>query len=376
MTTDDATRERIALDIVSFDFQPHGGSLHDVRFQDTSGETVRPLHTAPWVGSAEVLPDDLAQVERQLSGDFFCAPFGPNPGDVPIHGWTANGIWQREKAPAATQSPNTLSVTYRLAEPVAGARVSKTFTLRRGHPVLYQRHTIDGGNAHMPIAHHAMIHASGGVALSFSPKQFGVTPSTALEPDRSRGRSLLAYPQQFDKLQRVRLSSGEYVDASHYPFAAAHEDLFVLTEATPLPRLAWSAALATTDGYLFFAIKDPHTLPETILWMSNGGRNYAPWSGRHTDVLGIEEAATAFHCRGIATSSDNGVSSQGLPTGLTLSPERLQHIDYAFGAIAAPDGWTRVKNIHIADAKLIIEDSGGQTKAIPFDPTHFLNTRS
>ena len=63
-------------------------------------------------------------------------------------------------------------------------------------------------------------------------------------------------------------------------------------------RRRWRAA----DGFVFFAVKDAQILGQTALWMSNGGRYYAPWSSRHLAVLGIEEAtagisATGASCR-------------------------------------------------------------------------------
>ena len=58
--------------------------------------------------------------------------------------------------------------------------------------------------------------------------------------------------------------------------------------ATPASagRRRWPRA----DGFVFFAVKDAPMLSQTSLWMSNGGRYYAPWSSRHRAVLGIEES--------------------------------------------------------------------------------------
>src|SRR6056297_3174830 len=52
------------------------GNLRQLELID--GERrISPLATAPWVAHAGAdFPDDLAPVERNLSGDFFCAPFG------------------------------------------------------------------------------------------------------------------------------------------------------------------------------------------------------------------------------------------------------------------------------------------------------------
>ena len=226
-----------------------------------------------------------------------------------------------------------------------------------------------GGSGHLPIAHHAMIHVPGGAQLSFSPRQFGVTPTTPPESDATLGRSILAYPQTFDSLAHVRSADGHIVDASVYPFAHQHEDIVVLAGSAD-QSIGWSAALAQQDGFLFFAIKDATVLPETILWMSNGGRYYSPWSSRHTGVLGLEEAATSCHANH-EFSSDARPSDYGLATGLSLDPSGTRNIRYCCGAIPAPAGWTRVTDIHIEADTLILQDSGGEEQSIPFDGSFF-----
>ena len=138
-----------------------------------------------------------------------------------------------------------------------------------------------------------MLHLPGGAALSFSSKDHGATMATALETDPARGRSILRYPQRFTDMASVALADGGTVDATVYPFAQSHEDLIVLTEAKGA-SLGWSAAVAASQGFVFFAIKDARVLPQTILWMSNGGRDYTPWNGRHRAVIGIEEAVTGL----------------------------------------------------------------------------------
>ena len=62
------------------------GTLTSLWFE-TDGRRVAPLHSAPWLDEAAVQADEgLAPVERRLTGDFFCAPFGGSGDGVPIHG--------------------------------------------------------------------------------------------------------------------------------------------------------------------------------------------------------------------------------------------------------------------------------------------------
>lgn len=352
---------------ISIRFHPDCGILDALTIDAGDGTVLHPLHRAPWADGGEALPDSVMPIERALAGDFLCAPFSFSAPDVPIHGWAANGHWESDGP--ATETDGGTRAQYRLRQDISGASVSKTVTLVDDHPFVYQRHVFSGGSGHLPVAHHAMIRVPGGARLSFSPKSFGRTPETALETDPSRGVSALAYPQRFDSLSAVQLADGRIVDATTYPFVAGHEDLSVLAER-PGQTIGWSAALAARDGFLFFAIKDARCLPETILWMSNGGRSYAPWLSRHTAVIGIEEAATGLHATGaVIEGADDGLD--GRATGLTLLEEGSVDIRYGFGAIKPPATWSAVADIRLDKDTLTLVDVGGDSITLPFLSEHF-----
>lgn len=355
--------DQISAKGISVRFDPQGGVIDDVAIE-IDGAALHPMHRAPWLVAGETVPGHVAPVERKLAGDFFCAPFGRSALDVPIHGPAANGNWRICGKNIAADG--AVSDRYELAESIHGARLIKEITLRPGQPVVYQRHEFEGGDGHIPVAHHAMICVPGGAALSFSPKAFGRTTNSPLETDPARGRSLLKYPQRIETLAQVALADGGFADASTYPFARRHEDFIVLAEIEGA-RIGWSAALAQKDGFLFFAVKDAIALPGTMLWLSNGGRDYAPWSGRHLAVLGIEEAATSFHVNG----ERDGGSDPLRATGVGLHPDARSVIRYAFGAIPAPQGWSRVSDIKIEGEALTISDVGGNSRMLGFDGGFF-----
>lgn len=355
-----------AVDGIAIDFDPIGGRIDTMVIEPSDGApALRPLHKAPWVESGEDLPASIDLVERRLAGDFFCAPFGTQPG-TPIHGWTANGTWLATGTENGTDG--SLTACYRLQEKVQGAEVTKELSLRPGQPFLYQCHRFRGGRGHLPVGHHAMIRVPGGARLSFSPKRFCVTPNDAPETVPERGRSVLAYPQRTNALAQIETASGEIPDAAGYPFDTGHEDTLVMAEAHG--NIGWSAALAKKDGFLFFSIKDAHRLPETTLWMSNGGRSYAPWLGRHSCVLGIEETATGCHDSG-RFESTGALSSEGLATGLVLRQDLETAIRYGFGAVRAPAGWSEVADIRVERSELVMTDTGGDSITLPFDGAHF-----
>jgi hypothetical protein len=346
--------DTLSTDGISLAFRPESGIIDDLVVAGEGAKELRPLHRAPWVRSGEDLPQQVAPVERRLAGDFFCAPFGRTSPDMPIHGWAANGTWEKSGSDRAANG--AVTATYSLRETIEGARLSKHITLCPGHPVVYQRHVFEGGAGNIPIAHHAMLHVPGGARLSFSEKAAGFTPRSALETDPKRGRSVLLYPQRFTSLAKVRRADGGISDASLYPFDKGHEDLVIMSER-PGAKLAWSAALARADGFLFFALKDAAVLPHTILWMSNGGRSYAPWNGRHHAVIGIEEASLDHR---LIEDPRDGAS------GFPLGPGKSTPVRYALGAIPVPKNWTAVSDIELGDGKITLTDASGDKSSVPF----------
>ena len=130
---------------------------------------------------------------------------------------------------------------------------------------------------------------------------------------------------------------GRSADLTLYPAREGFEDLVMLVSDARLP-VAWSAVTFPKERYAWFALRDPRVLGQTILWISNGGRHYPPWSGRHRRVMGIEDVTSYFHL-GLAESvKANPVSRQGSPTSFTLEPHRPLVINYIMGTVKIPGG--------------------------------------
>ncbi len=337
---------------------------------EQGGRTVRPLHSAPWVEDKAIIGDQSIPPNlRFLSGDFFCAPFGASDlEEAPDHGWTANSAWHHV---GTEREGDAVTARFTLTRSILGAQVEKRFTLRDGHPFLYEEHIFTGGTGRIPVANHAMTRfgPSGG-RLSFSPKAWGETPAMPLEPDPAQGRSALRYPARFTDLSSVPLASGGKVDIRDYPPAERHEDFVMLVEA-PESLLGWTAALRRDESEIFLSLKNPAELPVTMLWFSNGGRDYAPWNGRHIGVLGIEEGRTLDLAGHRASIAPNRLSDAGIPTALDLDPAASVAVRNIIGGVAAPDGWEAVERIETAGDHLTIVADGAGVLDVPCD-TNFL----
>lgn len=357
---------RIAVEGISVGVTPACGMLEGLVIE-RDGKRIAPLHRAPWVGRPEEVPEDAAPHLAVLEGDFFCAPFAKTDEEgVPAHGWPANGTWR--EAGVGTGPDGAVTARFVLEEKVRGAVVTKEVTLRPGHPLVYQRHVLAGGEGAVPLAHHAMIHVPGGARISFSAKDFGATPAMPQETDPVRGRSIVGSGQRFASLADVGLADGGRADVRRFPWAEGQEDFLTLFDPRDA-RIGWSAAVAAKDGFVFFAVKDAQVLTQTSLWMSNGGRFYAPWSSRHLAVLGIEESTAHFGDGRLVSAGENALSREGYRTAVPLGGEVA--VRYALGAIPAPEGWSEIADVAVGDGGLTLVDVGGGRETVGFDAGFF-----
>lgn len=331
------------------------------------GRVLRPLHRAPWINEpSDSLPSDISPGLSRLSGDFLCAPFGTSDVETaPAHGWTANAAWDVVSSSAVDGG---WQVRLRLSRPIMGAVVDKILTVRDDHPFLYQQHDFQGGSGEISVAHHPMSRMADGGRLAFSPKRFAQTPATALEPDPTRGRYLFAYPAQVEDITHLPTRDGGSMDLTIYRNEDRREDFVALVEAEH-DGPGWTALARQAEQDMLLVLKNPRDLPVTMLWFSNGGRDYAPWNGRHLGVLGIEDGrAVPGHA---ASIGDNALKRQGVPTTFTLQTGKTVSFRHVLGALPLTNGGVPPAGISTVDDVLIASFAGGKELRAPLD-TSFL----
>ena len=337
-------------------FDARTGWLADFAVDD-GGRSIAPLHRAPWVSpegdATEAMPPGAAPHMERLGGDFFCAPFGGREDGSPLHGWPANAAWRMREG-VRESGPDALHAV--LGRKVRGAELTKELTLRDGHPFVYQRHAFEGGAGSLAVANHACVSVPDGALISTSPKARWETPPDPLETDPARGRSLLAYPAR-GRGAAFPTADGGTVDLTTYPWGPRHEDFVAGIEA-PGRAFGWTAVVrpASRDAYL--SLRDPRALPMTMLWHSNGGRDYAPWNGRHTGCLGVEEGAAGH----LLTTADDAPR----PGALVLRPDGTAEVRHAIGALAWPTG-ERVARVTLAGDEVVVTGAAGAERRLPFD---------
>lgn len=332
-------------------FEPECGYLASFAVED-GGAVIAPLRQADWGDATQPLGSPRHQA--RLRGDFLAAPFGASR--YGLHGPASNGDWQ-----LVAQEPGMIRAV--LAEDILGASVIKEISLSDGHPFVYQRHLFIGGSGAMPVANHAMVAVPQGAKLSFSRKRWFETPSTPLEPDPSRGRSCLAYPRRVEDGHEFPAADGGSIDLHRYPWGPAHED-FVSAVEDPGVDLGWTAVVRPSENDLFLSLRNPRQLPMTMLWHSNGGRDYAPWHGRQFGCLGIEEGA-ALPLLGLSSQEHpDPLSAAQQPGQLQLQPQGSCEIRHILGALHWPSGQA-VAGVRLEGDLLTITGDWGAERQVP-----------
>ena len=347
---------RIAAEGIAATFDPDIGMIAGAEFRE-GGRCLAPFHAAPWVGAREPLPEDIAPHLARLGGDFFCAPFAAVDGASPLHGWPANASW------TVDLRPDGLAAV--LDRPVMGARLTKTVQLRDGHPFLYQRHVFEGGDGAVSVANHANIAVPEGALISTSRKTAWQTPADPLESDPARGRSRLRYPARSDDPTAFPAMDGD-VDLTRFPWGPCHEDLVIGLEAQA-DGLGWTAVVRLGRGDVYLSCRSPAELPMTMLWHSNGGRDYAPWSARHFGCLGVEEGA-ARH-----VLPEGAAGELCAPGAVVLKDGGRVSVDHVVGAIAWPSE-ERVTDVRAEGDQLIVTGARSERR-VKFDGQFLAVTR-
>jgi hypothetical protein len=342
-------KQTISARGIHIDFAPRGGVLQNLEVTDEDA-TIAPLHHAPW--SPNEVPADAPPHQRWLAGDFLAAPFGASPDG--LHGLTANGDWR-----VTPSQPGTLRAV--LEGAVQGATVVKELAVADDHPFVYQRHLFIGGAGQLPVANHAMIAVPSGAKLSFSRKRWWETLPEPLET--TKGRSCLAYPRRAEDAAEFPAADGSTINLHRYPWGERHED-FVAGIEDPSSRLGWTAVVRPAEGDLVLTLRNARALPMTMLWHSNGGRDYAPWNGRHTGCLGVEEGV-ALPVLGLsARETPDPLTAAGQPALLTLDPLGTVEVRHVIGAIRWPTTQS-VAGVMLEDGVLTVTGDWGAERKLP-----------
>ena len=332
----------------------------------TGNDMIDPFFTAPWW--SEEVDEQLPSILQVLRGDFFCFPFGGGEDGeygitCPPHGQTACDPWDLQ-AFNSNKAGSTLELSMNLD---AGGRVVKRISLKADEPVIYNENVVEGFSGSIPLGYHPTLKLpdrTGAGIIDMSPPIVGFTTPERFEIPEAGGYSRLALGAEITDRQKVPTIDGGAVDISRYPTPPGYEDLALFIN-DPERDFTFTAASLPQEGYLYFQLKNPRILAQTLFWMSNGGRHYAPWNGRVRSVLGMEEITSYFHY-GIGKSiEDNEVTRRGYPSCVQLdgSPSSFKII---MGVVPIGKKFKGVADIvKINSGAVEIVGTGGERIEVP-----------
>ncbi len=346
-----------------------GGMLAPVRFRLPDGRPVSPLAVAPWTG--EELPEGLPPLLRNLRGDFFCAPFGGNGTPYrgerhPPHGETANHRWTLD---ATTHAGDAITLHAHMRTGIRKGRIDKRVTLRKGQTAVYCEHVLQGYSGRMAIGTHPCVQfpdKEGAARISVARWRWGQVLPVEFESPALKGYSSLRQGAKFRSLGKVPLARGGYTDLSTYPARRGFEDLVMLIGDGKAP-FGWSAVTFPGERYVLLQLKNPKVLRHTILWLSNGGRHYAPWNGRHINVLGVEEVTSYFHLGLAESARANSLSKVGIPTSVMLSPRTPLRVATILAVVPIPAGFDIVESVHALRGGVEVRSASGKRARTALD---------
>jgi hypothetical protein len=323
-----------------------GGALGHTEFRLNDGRWAAPFHEAPWIVRGQAVePTMLAN----LRGEWACLPFGRLYGasdglpgewassaaallpaeDAPIdasdyllHGFGWGADWSLV---SRSEEGLVITVAYPKTSPIE--RMTRTYSPVAGAAAMDLSVEIRARRrCRRPFGFHPNF------ALGGDPGTFRIEPGRfefgLTHPTGEEGVSRAKSDTRFSDLRSVPLKAGGDGRFDLLPFAHDTEEIVQLCGIDGSVRL-----IDTSANVIWSLTWDADVMPSCLLWMSNRGREYAPWDGENLCV-GVEPVISAFDLGSVASAASNPIASRGVPTAALFEPGVPKTFRYRIGANA------------------------------------------
>ncbi|MEP3274805.1 MAG: hypothetical protein ABJN26_00740 [Stappiaceae bacterium] len=306
-----------------------GAMLHDCAFQPEGTQEVRPLYDAPWRGDSGPEFDAQPPIIQGLGCEWPCVPFGRSgeqlvlpsewktgdtqPWDDWAHGYASNNDWDIEQLDATTLKA---SIDYPVDTPIL--RLEREVRLQADRPGLFISLEIHARReTSFPLGLHPVLSMVGAAPGELQLVVPGSTRVWSFPVDVEPGRNHFSPNQQDLPLNGLKDVTDKLADPRFLPPPGQSEDLLLLSGTGGSVGL-----INPVQGCITTVHWDSGQIPGCLLWISNGGRDYYPWNSR-VAALGIEPVVANFDL-GMAhsVSSDNPIAQRGIPTTISVGPDR------------------------------------------------------
>jgi hypothetical protein len=334
----------------------------------SDNQTIFPYFISPWWNEAPFLDQD--PIMQTLRGDYFCFPFGadvtPFPGvQYQIHGRTANNCWDFL---GIQEGENGKEMRLSMDLVPEKGSVEKVINIKNDQPIVYTNHIIKGFSGNAPLGNHPNIQCSetsGTAIIDMTPPLTGFTAPNPIDVPENMGYSLLKPGIEINDRSKVPTVYGDTVDLTRYPLPRGYEDVAIFI-SDPANDFAFSSITETEKGFLYFHLKDPKILAETLFWMPNSGRYTPPMNGRVFGNIGLEEVTGNFFYGRTESVQKNPISDKGYKTYLEFSEDKDTQAKLISGTIPIEKSFRGVKDIVQKNAnEITILGKGGEKIDLP-----------
>lgn len=367
----------VQTNLVELAVTERGGMMAPVTFFRRDADRIRPYYVAPW--AEESIKRIDPPVLGPLRGDFFCLPFGANATGkgtrYSSHGETAAERWRMVSNSEDASGAHLELVMQPRTDP---GKITKRIHVLTDQSVIYTEHVIEEMKGTFPFGHHATLQPpeeEGSMLISTSPIRFGMTaPRNDVPMDGGEYYSLDPL-QKFRSLAKVptiwKGRDHQWTDCTSFPQRRGFVDVLGVY-SKPDQEFAWTAATVPSQGYVWFSLKDPTVLPQTLFWMENFGRHQAPWGGRN-QCIGLEDTCGYFAEGLDASLEENALAKAGIATARTFTPQEPLSVNYIQGVARIPSGFGRVATITRTDDEITLVSTDKQEVTVACKPS-FLKT--
>ena len=313
-----------------------GGMLAPVRFVLEDRRIVQPFAVAPWAEDSGTRHAALPGLMKRLRGEWPCVPFGApdipeglpeawrpdrdNPVGSDYHGYCSNFEWHVEDE---CESSIAIAISYPEDHPVR--RLARRIEGLSGEARIKISLTIEARRAvEVPVALHPVFRLPGSperARLDLGKYDMGRVFPLPVEP----GKSHLVPDAEFKTIRSIPARDG-FARLDRLPLGFDTEEVVQVCGVSGLAMLT-----NEDEGYRAHIRYCPEFFPSVLLWISNRGRAFYPWSGRFV-ALGIEPVRAAFDLGpAVGSHADNPIAKAGYPTSLKLLPGEPVTTSYEIG---------------------------------------------
>ncbi len=312
--------------------QALGGMLGPVTFLLPDGRQVSPLHVAPWFN--DPARATYPPILREVRGEWPCVPFGTDVPRALPDGWSDDGeSFDGAEVPHGhssnaewvftTVDAKSIEMVCDYPETHPIRRLIRTITGDPKAPALDITLTVEARRpCRLPIGLHPTLRLPLVGMARLEPPDF--REGRVFPLDVEPGQGLLQPGATFDALEAVPCRDGGSLSLAQLPLADETEELVQLVGVSGGFRLRYP------DGWSITLDWDVEHFPSLLVWVSNRGRTYAPWSSRHV-ALGVEPVCAAFDLGPAISNASNPISAGGTTTARAFDPEQPFKTRYRIG---------------------------------------------